>query len=57
MSALQIIQDHDKWRRGTGGARAGLAGQSDGNVYTGLDLNLITFSDSQLLSRVSLCRY
>lgn len=43
MSAIQIIQDHDKWRRGLGGAPAGLANQADGNAYAGLDLNLITF--------------
>jgi len=46
MSSLQIIQDHDKWRKGTGGAPAGLAGESDGNAYAGLDLNLVTFASS-----------
>lgn len=44
MSAQQIILDHDKWRKGLGGAQAGLAGESDGNAYAGLDLNLITFA-------------
>ena len=44
MSALQIILDHDKWRKGVGGARAGLAGESDANAHAGLDLNLITFT-------------
>jgi hypothetical protein len=46
MSAQQIILDHDKWRKGMGGASAGLAGESDGNAYAGLDLNLITFTSS-----------
>jgi len=46
MSSLQIIQDHDKWRKGIGGAPAGLAGESDGNTYVGLDLGLITFTSS-----------
>jgi len=46
MSSLQIIQDHDKWRKGIGGAPAGLAGESDGDTYAGLDLNLITFAST-----------
>lgn len=46
MSARQIIQDHDKWRKGMGGAPAGLVGESDANAYAGLDLDLITFSAS-----------
>ncbi|WP_435500357.1 pentapeptide repeat-containing protein [Variovorax sp. LT1R20] len=46
MRSLQIIQDHDKWRKGVGGAPAGLAGESDGNAYAGLDLNLATFASS-----------
>jgi fluoroquinolone resistance protein len=43
MSAHQLIIDHDKWRRGKGGAPAGVSG-SDGNGYSSLDLNLITFT-------------
>ncbi len=46
MSAQPLILDHDKWRKGLGGAPAGVAGQSDGNGYAGLDLDLITFSAS-----------
>jgi uncharacterized protein YjbI with pentapeptide repeats len=44
MSAQKIILNHDKWRKGIGGAPAGLAGENDGNAYAGLDLNLITFA-------------
>jgi hypothetical protein len=32
--------------KASGGAPAGLAGESDGNVYLGLDLGLITFTSS-----------
>lgn len=46
MSAQTLILKHDEWRKGLGGAPAGVAGESDGNAYTGLDLNLITFSTS-----------
>lgn len=46
MSAQPLILQHDQWRKGLGGAPAGIAGQSDGNAYAGLDLNLITFSGS-----------
>lgn len=46
MSAQQIILDHDRWRRGIGGAPAGLAGESDANAYAGLDLDLAQFTSS-----------
>ncbi|CAN7490377.1 pentapeptide repeat-containing protein [Variovorax paradoxus] len=46
MSAQQIILDHDKWRKGLGGAPAGLAGQSDANAYAGLDLETAQFASS-----------
>lgn len=46
MSAQTLILKHDEWRKGLGGAPAGVAGESDGNAYMGLDLNLITFSAS-----------
>ncbi len=46
MSSQQIIRDHDLWRKGAGGAPAGLAGQSDNHVYAGLDLNLAQFAAS-----------
>jgi uncharacterized protein YjbI with pentapeptide repeats len=46
MSTPKILADHHKWRRGTGGARAGLAGQSDGSSYAGLDLSQATFDDA-----------
>jgi fluoroquinolone resistance protein len=42
----QIIKDHDKWRKGTGGAQAGLSGESDGDSYAGLDLDLITIAST-----------
>ena len=47
MSANQIIKDHDKWRKGAGGAKAGLSGESDGDSYAGLDLDLITIASSR----------
>lgn len=47
MSANQIIEDHHKWRKGTGGAQAGLSGESDGDSYAGLDLDLITIAASR----------
>ncbi|MFS2100276.1 pentapeptide repeat-containing protein [Variovorax sp. Varisp85] len=46
MSAQEIILAHDLWRKGAGGAPAGLAGQTDGNAYAGLDLGLAQFADS-----------
>ena len=46
MSAQPLIFKHDQWRKGTGGAAAGVMGESDANAYAGLDLNLITFSAS-----------
>jgi fluoroquinolone resistance protein len=46
MSAHSLILKHDQWRKGRGGASAGVAGQSDSTAYAGLDLNLITFSAS-----------
>ncbi|CAN5765911.1 hypothetical protein BH11PSE13_BH11PSE13_24300 [soil metagenome] len=46
MSALTLILDHDKWRKGTGGAAAGVVGESDDNAYAGLDLNLIKLTSS-----------
>ncbi|MDI3383526.1 hypothetical protein ACFPPF_14110 [Xenophilus aerolatus] len=48
MSAQTLILKHDEWRKGLGGAPAGVAGESDGNAYMGLDLNLITFSASMV---------
>lgn len=47
MAAQPLIIQHDKWRKGQGGAPAGVAGESDGSSYAGLDLNLITFTASQ----------
>lgn len=46
MSAHSLILKHDRWRKGQGGASAGVAGRSDSDTYAGLDLNLITFSAS-----------
>ncbi|MEJ8855570.1 pentapeptide repeat-containing protein [Variovorax robiniae] len=46
MSAQAIIRAHDLWRKGIGGAPAGLAGQSDSSAYVGLDLNLAQFAAS-----------
>ena len=46
MSARPLILKHDQWRKGTGGAAAGVVGESDANAYAGLDLNRITFSAS-----------
>jgi len=46
VSAQQIILDHDKWRKGIGGAPAGLSGESDSSAYAGLDLDLAEFSDA-----------
>jgi uncharacterized protein YjbI with pentapeptide repeats len=46
MSAQPLILKHDQWRKGQGGAPAGIVGESDGNAYAGLDLNGITFSAS-----------
>ncbi len=46
MSTQLIILKHDQWRKGLGGAPAGVSGESDSNAYAGLDLNLITFSAS-----------
>jgi fluoroquinolone resistance protein len=47
MSSLQLILDHDKWRKGTGGAAAGVVAESDANAYAGLDLDLITLTSSR----------
>ena len=44
MSSQQIILDHDRWRKGIGGAPAGLAGEVDSFAYAELDLNLAHFS-------------
>lgn len=44
MSSQKIITDHDRWRKGVGGAPAGLAGEADSFAYAGLDLNLAQFS-------------
>lgn len=49
MPVNQLIEDHAKWRKGSGGAQAGVAGMSDANSYTGLDLGLITITDTQFL--------
>jgi fluoroquinolone resistance protein len=46
MSSQTIILNHDHWRKGIGGAPAGLSGQSDSNAYAGLDLDLAQFSAS-----------
>lgn len=46
MSAKILIEDHAKWRQGSGGAQAGVAGMSDASSYTGLDLGLITIADT-----------
>ncbi|MBS0426695.1 MAG: pentapeptide repeat-containing protein [Proteobacteria bacterium] len=46
MSAREIILSHDRWRRGVGGAPAGLAGESDANAYAGLNLDLAQFTSS-----------
>jgi fluoroquinolone resistance protein len=46
MTTSELIQDHAKWRQGAGGAMAGVAGMSDAGSYTGLDLGLITISDT-----------
>ncbi|WP_213953816.1 MULTISPECIES: pentapeptide repeat-containing protein [unclassified Variovorax] len=49
MSSQTIILNHDKWRKGIGGAPAGLAGQADSNAYAGLDLNLAVFASSTFM--------
>ncbi|MEJ8851750.1 pentapeptide repeat-containing protein [Variovorax rhizosphaerae] len=46
MSSQIIIHKHDLWRKGIGGAPAGLIGQSDSNHYAGLDLNLAQFAST-----------
>jgi len=46
MSSQKIITDHDLWRKGMGGAPAGLVGQADSLAYAGLDLDLAQFADS-----------
>lgn len=46
MNSQQIIQDHDRWRKGMGGAPAGLTGQTDSHAYAGLDLNQARFEGS-----------
>lgn len=46
MASQTIITDHDRWRKGAGGKRAGLSGESDSSSYSGLDLNLAQFATS-----------
>ena len=46
MSAQVIILAHDMWRKGAGGAPAGLVGQADSFAYAGLDLGLAQFAGS-----------
>jgi uncharacterized protein YjbI with pentapeptide repeats len=46
MSSQLIILAHDMWRKGAGGAPAGLVGQADSFVYAGLDLGLAQFAGS-----------
>ncbi len=50
MSAKILIEDHAKWRQGSGGAQAGVAGMSDASSYTALDLGLITIADTTFTS-------
>lgn len=52
MNSQQIIQDHDRWRKGAGGAPAGLVGQADSNAYAGLDLNQARFEGSSFSGSV-----
>lgn len=47
MSVQVLINDHAKWRKGAGGAPAGVAGMNDASDYTGLDLGLITIAGTQ----------
>jgi fluoroquinolone resistance protein len=49
MPANLLIEDHAKWRQGTGGAPAGVSGMSDASSYTGLDLGLITITSTKFL--------
>jgi uncharacterized protein YjbI with pentapeptide repeats len=44
MSSQVIILAHDMWRKGAGGAPAGLVGQADSFAYAGLDLGLAQFA-------------
>ena len=44
MPSQLIIQNHNLWRKGAGGAPAGLAGMADSYAYAGLDLNLAQFA-------------
>ncbi|RTD98771.1 hypothetical protein EJO68_05210 [Variovorax atrisoli] len=44
MSSQIIILAHDMWRKGAGGAPAGLVGQADSFAYAGLDLGLAQFA-------------
>jgi hypothetical protein len=44
MSSQEIILNHDLWRKGAGGAPAGLVGQADSSAYVGLDLDLAQFT-------------
>lgn len=46
MSSQLIILAHDMWRKGAGGAPAGLVGQADSFAYAGLDLDLAQFAGS-----------
>jgi uncharacterized protein YjbI with pentapeptide repeats len=46
MSSQSIILAHDMWRKGAGGAPAGLVGQADNFAYAGLDLDLAQFAGS-----------
>ena len=49
MSANLLIEDHAKWRQGSGGAKAGVSGMSDASSYTRLDLGLITITDTRFM--------
>lgn len=46
MTAQRIILEHDLWRKGAGGAPAGLTGQADSSTYVDLDLDLAKFTDT-----------
>lgn len=46
MTAQLLILKHDQWRKGQGGAAAGVDGKSDSSGYAGLDLDHITFTGS-----------
>lgn len=46
MSSQEILHKHDQWRKGAGGAPAGLSGQTDSSAYSGLDLGQAQFASS-----------